>query len=86
MPAVRRGHSGGEHGRRVPRLAQHVLPRAVPAASRAAEKGMRATVNADAHCAEALCFAFAPAREMLRQAGFSSVWVLRGGAFCEEEL
>lgn len=53
---------------------------------RAAEKGMRATVNADAHCAEALCFGFAPAREMLRQAGFSSVWVLRGGAFCEEEL
>ena len=52
----------------------------------AAEKGMRATVNADAHCAEALCFGFAPAREMLRQAGFSSVWVLRGGAFCEEEL
>ena len=28
------GHSGGEHGRRVPRLAQHVLPRAVPAAPR----------------------------------------------------
>lgn len=53
---------------------------------RAAEKGMRATVNADAHCAEALCFGFAPAREMLRQAGFSSVWVLRGGAFCEEAL
>ena len=47
---------------------------------------MRATVNADAHCAEALCFGFAPAREMLRQAGFSSVWVLRGGAFCEEAL
>ena len=29
---------------------------------RAAEKGMRATVSADAHCAEALCFGFAAAR------------------------
>lgn len=52
----------------------------------AAEKGMRATVSADAHCAEALCFGFAAAREMLRCAGFCSMWVLRGGAFCEETL
>ncbi len=36
---------------------------------RAMEKGMRATISADAHCAEALCFGFA-AREMLRCAGF----------------
>ena len=53
---------------------------------RAAEKGMRATVSADAHCAEALCFGFAAAREMLRCAGFCSVWALRGGTFCEEAL
>ena len=63
-----------------------ILPETADVLRRAAEKGMRATVNADAHCAEALCFGFAPAREMLRQAGFSSVWVLRGGAFCEEAL
>ena len=53
---------------------------------RAMEKGMRATISADAHCAEALCFGFAAAREMLRCAGFCSVWMLRGGTFCEEAL
>lgn len=53
---------------------------------RAKEKGMRAMINADAHCAEALCFGFEAAREMLREAGFRSVAVLRGGSFVDEAL
>ena len=53
---------------------------------RAKEKGMRAMINADAHCAEALCFGFETARALLREAGFRSVAVLRDGAFADEPL
>ena len=48
--------------------------------------GVRVTVNADAHCAEALCFWFDEALALLREAGFARVAVWENGAFTDKPL
>ncbi len=50
------------------------------------ERGARVTVNADAHCTAALCYAFEESLAMLREIGFSSVVVLENGRFTDKPL
>jgi len=50
------------------------------------EKGARVTVNADAHCAEAICYAFDEMLSLLREVGFPSVTVLENGHFVDKPL
>ena len=53
---------------------------------RAAEKGARPVLSSDAHRPENLAFAFDRAVEVLRAAGFASVWRLSRGAWTEVPL
>ncbi len=50
------------------------------------EMGARVTVNADAHCAAAICFHFEESLALLRKIGFRTVTVLENGRFVEKSL
>lgn len=50
------------------------------------ERGVRVTVNADAHCAAAICYAFDESLALLREIGFLSVTVLENGRFADKPL
>lgn len=50
------------------------------------KKGARVTVNADAHCIQALRFGFEETLTLLRDVGFSAVTVLERGQFVEKAL
>ncbi len=50
------------------------------------ERGMRVTVNADAHCTAAISFLFDEMLELLRETGFRTVTVLEDGKFVEKPL
>lgn len=49
-------------------------------------RGARVTVNADAHCTEALRYGFDEALALLREIGFARVTVLENGALAERPL
>ena len=48
------------------------------------ESGARVTVNADAHCTEAVRFRFDETLALLRDIGFTAVTVLEDGMFVED--
>ena len=50
------------------------------------ESGARVTVNADAHCTEAVRFRFDETLALLRDIGFTAVTVLEDGMFVEKPL
>lgn len=50
------------------------------------EHGMRITVTSDAHCTEALNFAFNKAETLIREVGFKTVYMLRNGKFEATEI
>ncbi|MFQ9680943.1 MAG: hypothetical protein ACLRZH_13455 [Ruthenibacterium lactatiformans] len=49
-------------------------------------KAARVTVNADAHCTEAVRFRFDETPALLRDIGFTAVTVLEDGMFVEKPL
>ena len=50
------------------------------------KSGARVTVNADAHCTEAVRFRFDETLALLRDIGFTAVTVLEDGMFVEKPL
>ena len=54
--------------------------------SHISKSGARVTVNADAHCTEAVRFRFDETLALLRDIGFTAVTVLEDGMFVEKPL
>lgn len=66
-------------GRSVPYPAKFIL-------ERLKERGMRITVTSDAHCTDALDFAFKSAETLCRSCGFKSAYIITQNGFSERKI